>query len=310
MLEKQQIETYKNDGVLVIDDLFTLEEISELMTAIENCSHVQDHLRSDPHGFKFHLLEITTMHPVFLKYACHPKIVSKIIPLLGKDIQLQHSKLTAKMPGETKGHIPWHQDFAYIPHPNTHLLTVMICLVDFTIENGCMKMIQGGHKLGLLNHREENGLESLSGCSDSWALEDMSKIIDITPKKGGISIHHCLMPHSSSDNMSNAPRFSLAYHYRARHALQIADKVWEDTGLVVAGKDNEQPLDIHFEAMQIPLLKSIHRYSDNPYGTAFNQIGNSVKSRRIMSPFYKAASTRECGDSSFVNLFHNTTQDI
>ncbi|PHQ79006.1 MAG: hypothetical protein COB66_07740 [Coxiella sp. (in: Bacteria)] len=274
------VKEFNNNGFVIVNDVFTNKEVLEIMGALK-CNDVENHFNKNPDGFGFHLLEITTMHDIFLKYACHPKIMALITPILGNDIQLQHSKLSVKMPGERKGEIPWHQDFAFLPHTNTSLLAVMICLVDFTQENGCMKMVMGSHTMGILNYRDKNGFES--ACSDSWAWEDKSKISEVTPRKGGISIHHCMTLHSSNDNITEIPRYSLAFQYRARNAYQFSDKVWKDTGLVVSGNASG-PLDIRLDEMSIPLLKN-SRYPGFPFGSAFNQIGTAVKDNKLVSPF-------------------------
>lgn len=277
MISTKQVEQYNNEGFLVVNEVFTSDEIDELLDAMK-CEKIQNHMNNHSSGFDFHLIELTTVHPTFLRYASHPKLINIIKPLLGEDIHLHHSKLTVKMPGKNKSKVLWHQDFPYFPHSNTSLLAVMICLVDFSLENGCMKMVKGSSKLGILNHRDEAGYET--NCLDAWAWEDNAKVVAVTPKKGGISIHNCLCLHSSDDNVSSEPRSSLVYQYRSRDAYQLADKVWEDTGLVVAGK-SDGPCEIRLEAMNIPLIQNRNRYPGLPFGSAYQQTGKSIKDGKL-----------------------------
>jgi len=287
MLTSEQISEYLANGFLTVNDVFTDHEINEMYEAF-SCDEIQKHFRVNPSGFGFHLLEITTMHPLFLQYSCHPKVIDLIRPLLGDNIQLQHSKSTVKMPGASKGTIFWHQDFAYLPHTNTSLLTVMICVVDFTMENGCMQMVKGSHKLGVLNHRDEHGQETANDCTEEDAWQLPHEVVNIMPKKGGISIHHSLTLHASGDNHSTEPRYSLAFTYRASDAYQLADKVWEDTGLAVSGKSNHM-INVRLESMVIPILQNTKRNPLGfPFGTAYRQTGKAVAEGRLKSPFLSA----------------------
>ena len=65
---------------------------------------------------------------------------------------------------------------------------------------------------------------------------DESQLVQITPRVGGISLHHCLALHGSPPNLSGRPRRGLVFQYRADDAYQLADTVFADTGLVVSGQ--------------------------------------------------------------------------
>ena len=101
----------------------------------------------------------------------------------------------------------------------------MVMLDDATEDNGSMHIIRGSHKLGLLDHTDENGLFS-GGCTESHMWENPEKIAAVTPRAGGINIHHCLALHSSGP--SGKPRRGLVFQYRA-------DGVWQDTDVIVCG---------------------------------------------------------------------------
>lgn len=118
-----------NDKGYVVNDILTKEEVSHYK-ALCYSEVFSTHLNSDLSGFNFHLLEILAMEEKLITLAKHPKIIEIIRPILGKNIQLQHSKLATKMPGEGKGDVVWHQDFAFFPHTNTSLVAVMIALDD------------------------------------------------------------------------------------------------------------------------------------------------------------------------------------
>jgi phytanoyl-CoA hydroxylase len=206
MLTNEQVQTYKNDGFLVIDDVLTKEELMlyRQLTEASNISSLRKELQGREKDSTIHMLGLTSMSPEFLNLARHPRIVSCITNLLGADIQLQHSKLATKPSTKGVGIFPWHQDFMFYPHTNTDLLSVMIMLDDATLDNGCMQMVKGSHKLGFLDHTNDGYFTG--SCRESKYWEDPSKVIDIMPKAGGISIHHGLTLHGSGPNLSGEPR--------------------------------------------------------------------------------------------------------
>jgi ectoine hydroxylase-related dioxygenase (phytanoyl-CoA dioxygenase family) len=181
-------------------------------------------------------------------------------------VQLQHSKLAAKREQPGTGEVPWHQDFAFFPHSNTSLCAVMVMLDDATRENGCMQMVRGSHREGLRNHHDADGWFA-GGCQDPAAWSDASRIVDVMPKAGGISIHHCLTMHSSIANRSGAPRRGVVFEYRAADAMQFSDEIWADTGLQVAGLP---AVTVRCESATWQLSR---RRREQPYGSAWHQRG-------------------------------------
>ena len=269
-----QIEEFQENGFLVVDDVFPMEKVDELRRATESDA-LKEQLKQRGHATKaVHLLEITTLDSIFMDLARDPRILNRLVPLIGPDIQLQHSKLATKPPTKGKGTFAWHQDLAFFPHTNSSVLAVMIMLDDATPENGCMQMVKGSHKLGYLNHSVD-GLFTAE-CQESHYWEDESKVAQIIPKTGGISIHHGLTLHGSPANLSGKPRRGIVFEYRADDAYQISDTVWKDTGLLMCGRRREV---VRSEQGHIRLPKQDPKsefYTGHVFGNAFNQNGELV----------------------------------
>jgi ectoine hydroxylase-related dioxygenase (phytanoyl-CoA dioxygenase family) len=257
---------FREDGFLVVDDVFSPDEVDTLRKAVAESDLRDEQARATRDGAILHLLGLTSRHPAFAELARDQRIVRWLIPLLGPDIQLQHSKLAIKPMREEAGEYPWHQDFAYFPHTNTSLVAVMVMLDDATPDNGCMRMVRGSHREGLAEHRVRG--EFSGGCTDPARSADASRIIDITPRAGGISIHHCLTLHGSPPNRSTRPRRGLVFQYRADDAYQLADTVFDDTGLLVNGARRGIA---RCEAGR--WLLPWRRGWGNGFGTAWNQQG-------------------------------------
>ena len=272
-LSEAQIQSFWEDGFLVIDDVFPPEDVELLRQAAASPEVTRDWRKLAHETQTVHMLELTAKHSLMLELARSERILKRIIPLIGPDIQLQHSKLATKPPAKGKGMFAWHQDFAFFPHTNSDLAAVMVMLDDATPENGCMQMVRGSHKLGLLDH-DENGLFH-GHCQESDLWEDGSQVANITPKTGGISIHHAMTLHGSPANLSGKPRRGIVFQYRADDAFQLADGVWADTGLLMCGQRRERA---RCDAGVLRLPKS-RRYPGYPFGHAWNQEGELARKR-------------------------------
>jgi phytanoyl-CoA hydroxylase len=270
MLTSEQLNQYQDDGYLVVDGLLDTDEIEQLREAADAPEVKRPLKEAGGDETIVHLLEITAKHPAFLELARDQRIVRLVAQLLGPDVQLQHSKLATKPPKKGAGEFAWHQDFAFFPHTNTDLLAVMVMLDDATPENGCMSVVRGSHKLGLLNHLVDGYFTGACQQPEHWS--DPTGIVELTPKAGGISIHHCLTLHASPNNLSGRPRRGVVYQYRASDAYQLADTVFVDTGLQVAGSYGGIAR-CDAGVLQLP------RWTDGSFGSAYNQIGPEAQTR-------------------------------
>ena len=266
ILTDYEIEQFQKDGFLVFDDVFPQKDI-ELLRELCESPEIKKALQDrDQQNRTVHLLGLTAKHPAFLEVASSPLILDRITRLIGPDIQLQHSKLAAKPPAKNRGPFAWHQDFAFFPHTNSDLVAVMVMLDDATPENGCMQMVPGSHKLGMLNHAIDGIFQG--ACQDAHLWENKDSLTPITPRAGGISIHHSLMLHGSEVNLSGKPRRGLVFQYRADDAYQLADTVFVDTGTLVCGRKREHA------RCDAGVLRLPRRNAEAPFGTAWNQEGS------------------------------------
>ena len=115
------------------------------------------------------------------------------------------------------------------------------------------------------------GLDSFfftGGCTETERWGDGAELVDITPKAGGISLHHCLALHGSENNQSGRPRRGLVFQYRADDAFQLADTVFADTGMVVSGQRRGK-VRCQEAVWTLPKRR-------DGFGSAWNQIGSEV----------------------------------
>ena len=78
----------------------------------------------------------------------HPVIVDALRQLIGPDIKSMQSMLFIKSEGRPGQ--AWHQDELFIPTRDRSLTAAWIALDDATVENGCLWVLPGSHRPGVL----------------------------------------------------------------------------------------------------------------------------------------------------------------
>jgi len=253
MLSKQQIDTYKAQGFLVVADVFSPDEVSELRRVTDEfversrtvTSHTEVFDLEDGHTSSMprlrRIISPHKWHPVYTAAVRHPKIIAVLTSLWGPNIRFDNSKLNMKSAGFGSP-IEWHQDWAFYPHTNDDLAAVGIMIDDMDLSNGAMLMIPGSHR-GVTYDHHANG--RFCGAIDaSTAKLDVSNPIPCVGKAGSITVHHVRLVHGSASNRSNRQRRFLLHQYRAADSWPLV-KVptdWESwNSLIVAGEDTLEP---------------------------------------------------------------------
>jgi phytanoyl-CoA hydroxylase len=100
---------------------------------------------------------------------------------------------------------PDHQDNFYWGVRGSNALTIWVALDKATKDNGCLYYYDGSHKYGILNHTASYA----KGSSQKIANIDFLKKFKISYPElnpGDALIHHSLVVHGSSKNISNNSR--------------------------------------------------------------------------------------------------------
>lgn len=159
----------------------------------------------------------------FVKYderlnrlAHDPTLLKTISRLLGgKEPRLFQDMALLKPPkiGREK---PWHQDHAYFDLELTdRVVGVWIALDEATIDNGCMQVLDGGHKAGPILHWKRRDWQ----ICDNEMVGRASVACPLPP--GGALFFDSLLPHGTPKNDSPNRRRALQLHYCATDASKI-----------------------------------------------------------------------------------------
>lgn len=114
----------------------------------------------------------------------------------------------------SSGNVGWHQDYAYWQCTNSdNLVTAWIALQDTDLSNGCMMVVPGSHKWGLIPTSDSFFNQDLDSLKQQFARDGREwREVPMTLKAGQASFHHSLAFHASGPNLSDSPRLSVVSH--------------------------------------------------------------------------------------------------
>jgi phytanoyl-CoA hydroxylase len=180
------------------------------------------------------------------KSLAHPSTVGALTIVIGPNVKCMQSMLFIKASG--KPGQAWHQDEFYIPTRDRSLTGAWLALDDATTENGCLWVIPGSHKHGILwpQHQHDDRRFDCSGESIDFPYTD-SDAIPVPVKAGSLLLFNGYLLHRSLPNTAKSGyRRALVNHYMSAESLLpwsstieyglVATADYRDI-TIVAGKD-------------------------------------------------------------------------
>jgi len=248
---------FKEQGFLVIENALTAPEIEEIREETARICRGErgmfgglnpnDPSLSDDEIIKNYLC-IHFPHKVseiMLKYVAHQAFVKTLTQIIGPNVKCMQSMLFVKSAG--KPGQAWHQDEIYIPTRDRSLTGGWIALDDANVENGCLWVIPGSQRRGVLYEQEWHG-DSRFDCSLESRRFPYSNddAVPVEVKAGSIVFFNGYLLHRSLPNYREAGyRRALVNHYMSAESylpwFHQADKHIAITDardiLMVAGED-------------------------------------------------------------------------
>jgi phytanoyl-CoA hydroxylase len=171
--------------------------------------------------------------PVFLGYMQHPFFRQLTQRLIGEDVSIFRAMFMNK-PAERGTVLPWHQDVGVgWGVDNNPTATVWTALDPAVVATGCMQVVPGSHKHGVISERHFPSEEQLAECAPP-GLE-----IDLEAEAGEAILLNNLMLHRSGVNSTEQSRraFSIAYMDGASRSTRTGEgypMIFGDEALVPA----------------------------------------------------------------------------
>ena len=220
------MEFYKENGFLIVENGVTPDEIEQLnQETVAICRGERGELRG---AVPDEDIEGLSDEEVIAKYLCihfpcrisetmyqylgHRTIKKILTQVIGPNVKCMQSMLFIKSAG--KPGQAWHQDELYIPTRDRSLTGAWIAMDDATVENGCLWVIPGSHKSGVL-YPQEFTEDSEFDCQkeSQFPFEDKQGI-PVEVKKGSIVFFNGYLLHRSLKSRQRrlSPGFGQSLH--------------------------------------------------------------------------------------------------
>jgi ectoine hydroxylase-related dioxygenase (phytanoyl-CoA dioxygenase family) len=219
-LESPDSIAFARDGYIVPDrrvsDVLLRDMQESLLRLIVENPHVRpEHLVLRWGGAE----QALPTHQKFLQFVRAPEILDVVERVLGADIICWGAHVFCK-PAGTGLAVPWHQDGQYWPIRPLASCTVWVALDDSTVENGCLRIVRGSHRMKTIYHHrlEERADYALEQHIDESEFDE-SQIVDVELQAGQMSIHDVYAIHGSRVNQSSKRRAGFAIRYMPATSL-------------------------------------------------------------------------------------------
>ena len=207
-LTNQDVEAYQNDGFVIVRKLFDPAELEE---ATHLDQDQLDQMKMDPllsprlemgdriDGSGKFLVKVDGakyLHPHLAALCRDSRLIERAHQMLGEQVNLFKDKLIFKPP-QAAGFSP-HQDMQFGWH--RFIRDGVSCMIAFDQvheRNGCLQVVPGKHRAGLLGPLEQN-LSDGAWDNAPWR----SVLLD----SGDVVFFSAFLPHRSADNRSSQSR--------------------------------------------------------------------------------------------------------
>ncbi len=148
-----------------------------------------------------------------------PRIVEGLVRVIGPNVKAMQSMLFIKSEG--KPGQAWHQDEFFIPTRDRSLTAVWIALDDATVENGCLWVLPGSHRRGVIYPAREQ-LDPRFDCTtesfDFPYTDDQAVPVEV-PAGTALIFNGYLLHRSLENSGRHGYRRALANHYMSAESL-------------------------------------------------------------------------------------------
>ncbi len=162
-----------------------------------------------------------------------PHLVAAWQDLFGPNLLSVTTGFRIKNPS-TDSYVGWHQDAYYVRY-QPFWSTCILAFTESTIENGCVQVVPGSHKLGLLPHEETDDENNILTRGQHITVPfDRSRAIHVRLRPGELIVMDHLLIHGSDQNHSKDRRINFLIDVLPTFARREGKR---ESAVLVAGKD-------------------------------------------------------------------------
>ncbi len=241
-LTSSQINSFNENGFIIIDNFFNLEELSDfenslqhlITTNLEKASKIYSGISIDEfknsifdeglikleeldHQYVADIYDTICQVPEFLRLITKKESTDYINQLLNRDPKNPLYTFTCRCridpPNNDSRKTKWHQEVFYTIPKSNFLQTWAPLVGDANTRNGTIQVCVGSHKEGIA----KQSWDMEKGGANPFVIDEnivkKYEIIDVEMKKGQFMIFNSRLFHRSGKNTSNKVRYSLVGMY-------------------------------------------------------------------------------------------------
>ncbi len=224
-------ERFDRDGFAILEDAFSPAEVAELNAdAARLCRGELGQISNAPEA-----LDGESDEDIMRRYLCihfphkfsevalramsNAAIVAALNAVIGPDVKAMQSMLFIKAEG--KPGQAWHQDEYFIPSRDRSLTASWIALDDATIENGCLWVLPGSHRAGVIYPDHEHDDQRFDCAIEAYDFPYRDEdAVPVELKAGSAIIFNGYLLHRSLPNSGkHGFRRALTNHYMSAQSL-------------------------------------------------------------------------------------------
>lgn len=217
-LNQEQLDQYKCDGFLFIENYFSEAEM-DLLLKVARADKKLVEEANDRHDIEGRIsrlsLRFELSDDIYSAIVRCRRLVEPMEQLIGGEVFHYHHKMMLKEP-HLGGAWEWHQDYGYwyknFIRPD--MASCMIAVDQSSKANGCLQVLKGSHLLGRIEH----GMRGDQTGADPERVEIVKEYLSTVyceMKPGTALFFHSNLLHRSDPNDSALPRWSLICCYSA-----------------------------------------------------------------------------------------------
>ena len=227
-LTQSQIESYKENGFVVIEDFLSTEELSYWRASVDNAIKNRDGLKIPGHSVKLgeadginedaeyfnkvfdQMINLWQTDADMKKIMLNEDLGKMAAELADVDgIRIWHDQALIKKPWANP--TGWHLDTPFWSFHDNRALSVWVALDDATLENGCLFFIPKSYKA--TNFDNPGITKNMGAIFEMYPQFVKSKAVAATMKAGSASFHNGLTIHGAHANMTPGLRRAMTCAY-------------------------------------------------------------------------------------------------
>ncbi len=161
------------------------------------------------------LLQAYDRNPAWRAWSTAPQVAGRLRQLIGPDVRLaraHHNCVMTKNPGYSSV-TGWHRDIRYWSFERAQLVSVWTALGRERLENGCLQVLPGTHRLQVSAEQLDAAQFLRVGLPENDALIATAQAVELDP--GDVLFFHCALFHAAGRNTTATTKFSMVFTYHA-----------------------------------------------------------------------------------------------